>query len=186
MCEPATIITIASAAVSAASSVMSGIGKSQQANYQAQINDQNAKLANEQAKDSIQNTNLEAQRRYRQLAQTQGQQQAAMAANGVDLNFGSPVNLQKDTAMIGAEDVGQIYKGGFQQTRGHDISAWNYGSQAAADRAKAKGAMLEGIMGGLSSALGGAKQLSDRGVFDKKTSVVSDPKTTSKAFLTGW
>jgi hypothetical protein len=169
MCEPTTILTIASAVVSTASSVMSGIGASQQANYAAQVNDQNAKLANEQAKDSIQNTNLEAQRRYRQLAQTQGRQQAAMAANGIDLNFGSPVNVQKDTAAIGAEDVGQIYKAGFQQTHGHDISAWNYGSQAAADRAKAKGAMLQGIMGGLSSALGGATQLGKDGVFDKGT-----------------
>lgn len=167
MCEPTTILTIASAVVSTASSVMSGIGASQQANYAAQVNEQNAKLANEQAKDSIQNTNLEAQRRYRQLAQTQGRQQAAMAANGIDLNFGSPVNVQKDTAAIGAEDIGQIYKAGFQQTHGHDVSAWNYGSQAAADRARARGAMVQGIMGGLSSALGGATQAGKAGVFGK-------------------
>ncbi len=164
MCDPVSL-TIASTVVATASSVMSGIGASQQANYSAQVNDQNAKLASQQAKESIDNTKLEAQRRYRQQAQAQGQQQAAMAANGVDLNFGSPVNLQKDTAMMGAEDVGQIYKAGFQQTRGHDISAWNYSSQAAADRAKAKGAMLDGIMGGMKSVLGGATELNKGGNF---------------------
>src|ERR1700761_3023690 len=103
MCDPVTL-TVAATAVTAASKVMSGIGASQQANYAAQVEDQNEQLANDQAKDSIADTNLQAQRRYRQLAQTQGQQQAAMAANGVDLNFGSPVDLQRDTAMTGSED----------------------------------------------------------------------------------
>ena len=173
MCLPAAALMIASTAISAAGSVVSGIGASQQANYSAQVNDQNAKLANEQAKDSLANTNLEAQRRYRQQAQTQGRQQAAMAANGVDLNFGSPVNVQQDSAMIGGEDIGQIYKSGFQQTRGHDIQAWNYASQAAADRARAKGAMLQGVMGGLSSVLGGASQLNKDGLFGRKAGVVS-------------
>ena len=174
MCDPTGgILTLAATAVSAASSVISGIGAAQQANYSAQVNDQNVKLANEQAKDSLANTNLEAQRRYRQLAQTQGRQQAAMAANGVDLNFGSPVNVQQDSAMIGGEDIGQIYKAGFQQTRGHDISAWNYASQAAADRARAKGAMLQGVLGGLSSVLGGASQLNKDGFLGRKAGVVS-------------
>lgn len=164
MCDPISL-TIAATAVAASSQVMSGIGQAQQANYEAGVNDQNARLSAEQARDSNQNINLEAQRRYRALAQTQGQQQAAMAANGVDLNFGSAVDIQHDTAMIGAEDVAQIYKGGFQRTRGFDIQGWNYASQAEADRAKAKGAMLQGIMGGLGTALGGASQVSRMGGF---------------------
>ncbi len=158
MCGPAAALAIAAAAVTATGQVMNGIGQSQQDRYQAQVDDQNTKLANDQAHDSITDTNLEAQRRYRQLADAQGKQQAAMAANGVDLNFGSPVDLQQDTAMIGGEDVGQIYKTGYQRTHGYDIDAWNSRSQAAANRAKASGALTQGIFGGLSSALGGAKQ----------------------------
>ncbi|MEQ6413224.1 hypothetical protein ODX41_20165, partial [Salmonella enterica subsp. enterica serovar Enteritidis] len=107
MCEPTTALLIASTAMSSIGAVTAGIGQAQHYRYQAQIADQNARLANEQARDSIENTNLEAQRRYRELAQMKGAQTAAMAANGVDLNFGSPVDIQKDTAMIGAEDVGQ-------------------------------------------------------------------------------
>jgi hypothetical protein len=140
--------------------MVSGIGQAQQFRYQAGIDQQNATRANTQAQDSIQNTNIEAQRRYRELSQTKGAQAAAMAANGIDLDFGSAVDVQKDTAMIGAEDVSQIYKGGNERTKGFEINAWNYKSSAAANKGKAKGAILEGAFGAVSSALGGASQVS--------------------------
>jgi hypothetical protein len=165
MCPP--VLAIAATAVTAAGQVLNGIGQSQQYRYQAQIDDQNNRLASDQARDSIDNTNLEAQRRYRQLADTQGKQQAAMAANGVDLNFGSPVDVQRDTAMIGAEDIGQIYKAGYQRTRGYDIDGWNYRSQAAANRARASGALMQGIFSGLGTALGGASQIGGPGEVGK-------------------
>ena len=142
---------------------MSGIGQSQQYRYQASIDQQNAKIANSQAQDSILNTNLEAQRRSRELSQTKGQQQAAMAANGVSLDFGSAVDVQRDTAMIGAEDMAQIYKGGAEKTRSYDISAFNYNSSAAANREKASGAITGAVFGAASTALGAATQISKWG-----------------------
>jgi multidrug efflux pump subunit AcrA (membrane-fusion protein) len=157
MCPP--VLAVAATAVTAAGQVLNGIGQSQQYRYQAQVDDQNSRLAADQARDSIDNTNLEAQRRYRQLADTQGRQQAAMAANGVDLNFGSPTDVQRDTAMIGGEDIGQIYKAGYQRTRGFDIDGWNSRSQAAANRARASGALMQGIFSGLGTALGGASHV---------------------------
>lgn len=170
MCEPTTALLIASTAMSSIGAVTAGIGQAQQYRYQAQIADQNARLANEQARDSIGNTNLEAQRRYRELAQMKGAQTAAMAANGVDLNFGSPVDIQKDTAMIGAEDIGQIYKGGNERTRGFDINAFNYQSEASANRARASGALMKGAFDGLSTALGGASQVAGKkNPFGKKS-----------------
>ena len=45
---------------------------------------------------------------------------------------------------------------GNERTKGFEINAFNYCSQAAAERAKASGAPTEGIFGGLSSALGAA------------------------------
>ncbi|QNA85145.1 hypothetical protein G4G27_14925 [Sphingomonas sp. So64.6b] len=162
MCPPALAIplAIASTVMATGGAIMSGIGQAQQYRYQASIADQNNRLANEQAKDSIENTNLEAQRRGRALAQIKGAQQAAMAANGVDLNFGSAVDVQKDTAMIGAEDLAQIYKGGNQRTRGFEISAFNYRSEAAANRAKASGALINAGFSAVSTALGGASNVS--------------------------
>lgn len=164
MCVPVVAaLAIASAVVGSAGQVMAGIGQGQQARYQASIADKNAQIANGQAQDSILNTNLEAQRLRRDQAQTAGQQQAGMAANGIDLNFGSAVDLQKDTAARGAEDAAQLYKAGNERTKGFEINAFNYRSQAAADRAKASGAVMTGIFGGVSSALGAASQALKKG-----------------------
>ena len=160
MCDPVTATLVAATVVTMAGQVTSGIGQANQYKYQASIDKQNAAISNAQAKDSIDNTNLEALRRSRELSQTKGEQQAAMAANGVDLNFGSSVDVQKDTAMIGAEDAAQIYKGGNERTKGYEVHAFNYNSSAAGNREKAKGAMTQAIFGAVSTALGGASQIS--------------------------
>lgn len=161
MCPP--VLAVAATAVTAAGQMLNGIGQSQQYRYQAQIDDQNSRLASDNARQSIDDTNLEAQRRYRQLADTKGKQQGAMAASGVDLNFGSPADVQRDTAMIGGEDIGQIYRAGYQRTRGYDIDGWNSRSQAAANRAKASGALMQGIFSGLGTALGSASKFGGDG-----------------------
>jgi len=160
MCAPALALPlmIASTVVSTGGAILSGIGQKQQADYQAQVADQNARIAENQAQDSILNTNLAAQRRYRELSQTQGAQAAAMAANGVDLNFGSAVDVQRDTAMIGGEDMAQLYKAGNEQTKGFEINAFNDRSKAAGYRAQGRAALMKGIFNGLSTALSGASQ----------------------------
>lgn len=167
---------IASTAVSAGGQIVGAIGKSQQATYAASIAERNRVQAANQAKDAAENTALEAQRRYRQLNQTRGAQLAAMAANGVDLNFGTAVDVQRDTLMIGAEDVGQIYKAGNEKVKGFDNEAWNYAAEGAAQRAKAKGAIVEGVFGAAGTALGGASQLANynRGLPPKTISAKLD------------
>lgn len=162
MCVPhALVIPLligASAAASGAGVLMSASAQARQARYQADVAEQNKAVAEGQAKDSIENTNLEAQRRYRELAHMKGAQTAALAANGTDMNFGSAADLQQDTALIGSEDIAQIYKGGNERTKGFEISAYNYQASANADRAKAKGAITQGIFGAFGTALGAASQ----------------------------
>ena len=159
MCDPVTL-TIAATAVAAGSQIYSGFQQAGQARYAAGIADQNQRIAAEQANDSENNTALEAQRRYRMLAQTKGSQEAALAANGVDLNFGTSLDIQRDTAMIGAEDVGQIYKAGSERTKGFDREGWNYGAEAKSLRSKASGAIVGGFLNAAGTALGGASQIS--------------------------
>lgn len=161
MCDPVSMgLMIASAAVTAGGQVVSGIGQANQYKYQASIDKQNASIANGQARDSIENTNLEVQRRYREASRVQGQQQAAMAANGVSLDFGSAVDVQRDSKLIAAEDITQIYKAGNEKTKGFEINAFNYNSSAAANKEKASGAITSAIFGAASTALGAATQIS--------------------------
>lgn len=158
MCDPVSL-TIAAAAVTAGGQIAQGIGQAQQARYAASIADQNARLSADQAKRAEDNTAIEAQRRYRQSAQVMGAQQAAMAANGVDVSFGTAAQNNLDARMIAAEDVGQIYQQGSDTVKGLDIQGWNYRGEANAQRAKASGAIVNSVFSAASTALGGASQI---------------------------
>lgn len=161
MCGPAAIpLAIASAVVTAGGTMLSAVGQSQQYRASARIDDANAKIASAQTLDSIQNTNLEALQLSRKHSAVAGQQVAAMAANGVDLSFGSAVAVQEDTAMLAAEDRAQLYKEGAARTLNFDREAWNWRGRAASDRAKASGAITAGILSSLGTALGSASQIS--------------------------
>jgi len=159
VCDPVSL-TIAATAVATVGKVVSSVGQSQQATYAAQVDQVNRNAAIDQGNQQQQNTDLAAQRRYRDLAQTKGQQQAAMAANGVDINFGSALDVQQDTSARGAEDAAQIYRAGNDKLKSIDNTAWNYGADAAAQRSKASGALVDGAFGAISTALGGASQTS--------------------------
>lgn len=161
MCGPAApILAIAAAATQAAGTITGAIGQAGNLRYEAGVASTNSHLANDQAKDSILNANLEAQRLRRDQSQLAGQQVAAMAANGVDLSFGSSRQVQENTAMIGAEDAAQLNKATAQRTRGFEINAFNYKAQAVAKRAQAKGAIVGGIFSAVGTALGSASQIS--------------------------
>lgn len=157
MCEPATL-ALASAGVAATGKIVGGIQSAATARYQARVAERNASLAVEQGRDAQQRGQLEASRAYRRIGQVKGQQIAAMAANGIDLGFGSALQVQQDSAMIGAEDVGQIYKATSGEFRGFDISASNYRAQSQGGRQAARGALVGAVFDAGSTALGGAKQ----------------------------
>jgi hypothetical protein len=158
MCPP--VIAGAAAAVQIAGTMVGAMGQAGNLRYEAGVADTNKTLSNAQAKDSILNTNLEAQRARRDQSQTSGRQVAAMAANGVDLGFGSTLDVQRDTAQLGAEDMFQLYKAGNERTKGFETNAFNYRTQAVAKRAQAKGAIINGIFSSVGTALGAASQIS--------------------------
>jgi len=95
---PAAVVAAVSLAATAASTaigVMSAQAnaKAQQnaANYQAQVARNNAEAARQAGE-------AQAQQVYREGAQRAGLQRAVMAANNLDLGFGSALAIQRDTA----------------------------------------------------------------------------------------
>lgn len=159
MCNPAALI-IASTAVAAAGAGVSAMSAASASRYEAKIAERNAGLERESARNAADNGAIEAQRQYRKIAQLQGSQQASMAANGVDLSFGSALQTQEDTAAMGAEDVKSIYNQTAQEVRGFDINASNYKVKAISARKVGKDAMIKGAFDVASTVLGGASQYS--------------------------
>src|SRR4051794_22271167 len=111
MCDPLTI-SIAAAAVATAGAGFQAIQQSQAASYQAKVADRNAGLAREQEQLSQENTRDKALQHYRQVAQLRGEQEAAMAAGGIDIGFGSANSIAKATDQFAAEDAANIEKAG--------------------------------------------------------------------------
>ena len=159
ICEPTTLL-IASTAVATIGAGYNALQTSAQQRYQARVADQNAKLSAQAAQQEQQNTRDAALQHYRKVAQLQGEQRVAMAAGGLDVNFGNAADLTADTQMLAREDASRIYRQGAENVRGRDIEGSNYRSQAQASRQAASGALIGGAFEMAGTALGGASQYS--------------------------
>src|SRR5687767_4224549 len=157
MCDPVTL-TLAATAMAVAGQGVSTMAAVKQANYESKIAERNASLERTAAKDALERGRLGDKRFQEQLGQTMGQQNAALAANGIDINFGSAANVRGDAAAIGQEDALTLRENAMRQVRGLEINASNYTAQARAARSAAKGAAISGILQMGSTALGGAQQ----------------------------
>lgn len=158
MCAPPAILALGAAVVSAAGTAYGGMAANAQGKYEAKVAEQNARLASEQSRDALERGQIERQRLDREYSQTAGAQRAAMAANGVDLSYGSAAGVQQDTAMMRAEDRGALDRNIYNEMRGLDINAANYRSQAQASRMKGKNAMIGSFISAGGSLLSGASQ----------------------------
>lgn len=99
---------------------------------EAQVQANNAQLAEWQAEDAVSRGELAAGEVLQRGGQIKGQQRAAMAANGVDLGYGSALQVITDTDYLTAIDATQV-----QQNAARE--AWGYRMQGrqATDRSNA-------------------------------------------------
>lgn len=149
---------LAAGALQAGGSVLGGINANQQGKYEAAVARNNAKMSVDAARQSEEIGHNEARDYWRQVSQTKGDQVAALAANGIDVGFGTAVRMQEDTKMLSREDAANLYRNINERTKGSLIQASNYRSEAKAAKAKGKAAMIQGIIGGATSLLGAASQ----------------------------
>lgn len=155
MCVP---LAVAAGAAMAAGQLFQGYTAMQQGQYEADMAKRNAALEVEAAQDSIERGKLEARDLHRTVAETKGQQAASMAANGIDLGFGSGLRAQQDTAMLAQEDAENLYSNINERTRGRLINAQNFKAEARAARHKGNTAMVGSVFQAGASLMGGFQQ----------------------------
>lgn len=135
----------ASTAISATSAIKAGnaakkAGEKQQeaAESQAQLAEFNANVADLQAEDALAR-GAEEESRFRTGVRTLiGSQRAAIGASGVDVGFGSAVDVQADAAFLGELDALTL-----RTNAGRE--AWGFQVQAADLRKRAEIARKEGV-----------------------------------------
>lgn len=140
MCEPATL-ALAASAVAAAGTVAGGISTAKGLKYRAKVEERNAAIDRASAQDALKRGRIEEERTGRRTAQLIGQQRAAAAANGVEVDFGSMADLQEDARMLGFEDAQTVRENAARESRGYEINAWNRKASASASRSQASAAL---------------------------------------------
>ena len=125
--------------------------------YEAAVARNNQTIANYQADLAIQNGAVQEQNQQLKTANMEGDQRAALAANGVDLGTGSATEVLATTEFMGKRDALTIRDNAARQAWAYKNQAQGYGSEAAADTAT--GSAINPGMAGLTSLLSGAGQV---------------------------
>ena len=127
-----------------------------QAEYQRQQYETNARLAEMSSKDAIKRGDEDAAKYKSKIKQTIGAQRAAMAAQGIEVDSGSALEIQEDTAAIGAEDMVTIKNNAWREAWGYRVQANNsYGEGAMAYMAGMNKSRNTLITGGIQAMQGG-------------------------------
>jgi hypothetical protein len=148
-------LPLISAGIGAAGSIMSGIAQKNQADYRAQIAERNAVVAGMQGEQEIQAGQQKSAMTSLAGAEKLGRVKTEMAANNVDINRGSAVDVRASERAANVLDTET-------QLWNAQNKLWGYAQQAVGDVAQAKleksagsQAMFSGILGGASDILGG-------------------------------
>lgn len=149
---------IAGGVVGGVSSYQQGKAQQAQYNYQAKVNEENAKIAQENANVQRQQGIEEARLQRIKAASTIGSQKTAMAANGVDITQGTAVDVIADTAAIGELDALQTQYNYEMKARGYEAQAGNFQNQANLDIISGKNAYTAGKIGAVQHGLAGLQQ----------------------------
>jgi hypothetical protein len=116
----------------------------------------NATLADRKAKDAIERGAVDEQRKRQQVAQLRGQQVAGMAANGVDVSFGSPLDTIVDSSVLGELDALTIRTNANREAYDYKVDATNKRAGASLSRAQADNAITGSYLNAAGTVLTGA------------------------------
>jgi len=100
-------------------------GRAQQveAEYNERMSRINAARAEVMAEDTIKKGNQEAREYGKKVKALTGAQKATLAAQGIDLGFGTPLDVVAVTEDQGAKDVQQIKSNAFREAMGYKTKA---------------------------------------------------------------
>jgi hypothetical protein len=152
----AAALLIGGTVLGAVGQISQGISARNQANFQAQIAKNNEIIANRKAADA----RLIGSQKARQAAiatnQLIGAQRGAAAASGVQVDFGSALDLNVDAAGFGRLDELRERNIAERQALGFEAQADVFGAQADALEIAGDQAFLQGVLGAGATTLTGA------------------------------
>lgn len=168
MCEPATLAAVSigtsilGAGMTAYGQMEQGKAAAAQSRYQAAVQRNNQIINERQADDAVQRGRIAEQQQRLQTAQVASRQRASLAANGLDLNSGSAVDILSDTAMLGELDALTVRSNAEREAWGYRVQGSNAAASAGLLDAQASSAKRAGMMGAGASLLTGAGSVANK------------------------
>lgn len=149
-----TAMPFISLATTLVGGIVSGIGAQQQAQAQANAANYNAAVARNAATFAKQQGEVQAQAADRRTAAMIGRQRAVYAAGNLDVNSGSPLDIQADTAQFGRLNSLTIRNNAARQAYGYEANA-NLDTAAASNYESAGNTAMIGSLIGTAGNVGG-------------------------------
>lgn len=174
----------AGAASNVVGSYQSAKGQQSALRFQADIADQNARIAELGAQSELQRGQREEQATRLKTAQLKSTQRVAMAANGIDLGEGSATDILTSTDVMGEVDANTIAANAVRSAWGYRTQGMNAKNEALMKRATASGispgmAATSSLLGSAGQVAGAWYSLNKAGAFD------STPKSADPLFDLG-
>jgi hypothetical protein len=144
-----------SGAVKAVGALQQGEAESQAASYNAQVQRQNAQIEQQNANWAGQAGEVQAAAQEQKTRSQVGAIKAAEAANNLDVNSGSAVDVRSSAAQLGELSALNIRSNAAKQAYGYETQSWNAQAQANLDQADAAYARQAGEIGAAGDLLGG-------------------------------
>jgi hypothetical protein len=170
-----------SAAILAGASTVATIGSTYsqykgikaQGDYEQGVYSRNEGMSKLMAEDAIFRGKKAEKSQRETIRQTIGSQRAALAAQNVDLESGSALDVQQDTAALGAEDVLAIRNNAWRE-------AWGYRVQASEYAAGREYARISTNMASKNTILTGGLQIANTWANYANASGAKVPKKTGR------
>ena len=164
MCTPmaSMMFSAVGAVMSYQSEKAAGRAKQQQYEYQAQVNENNKKVAEWQSQDAIARGDIAEKQHRQKVSQLKGRQMAVLAASGVEIGSGSTLDILGDTAYLGELDALTIRSNAEREAYEYRVDASNMQSQAQINRMSGQNSLIAGRTKGMTSLLSGAGSVADK------------------------
>jgi hypothetical protein len=146
----------ASAAIGAVGASNTGQAQQGAANYNAAIADRNAKIASENATHAGQAGEQQAAMSEMKTRAAVGAMKANQAASGVDVNSGSPLDVQSSAASLGELDAISIRSKATRDAYGYTNQSTSFTEQGQLDRSTGGNAAAAGDINAATTFLGSA------------------------------
>jgi hypothetical protein len=169
---PPAWIAAAGLAVGAVSSVAGGIASSNAASYQGAVATNNSIIQGQNATAALQAGNNNAFDMSLANAGAAGKLKAGQAANGINVNSGTAVNVQASQREVQQQNVGTSLANTARTAYGYRVGSMSDQAQAQLDSMNSENDLIGGVLGGVGKGASAAGQAP--GVTDWLSSLGSD------------